>query len=341
MESNEIKKLAKEGEFEGENINGLLVETHISWVILGQDYAFKIKKPFKLNFLDYSTLSLRKKFCELELLLNGRFSNIYLDVLPIYQNGGKWNIGKGEGNLRDYAVRMKRLDGNKRMDQLLETGKIKDFQIKELAKEIAQIHQNSPVIETPFELSKTKEFFNDIESIDVYLKKKFGNEYNGWIEKGIEWSNEFLEKNEKRFRERIKEGYQRDLHGDLHSGNIFLEEKPVIFDCIEFEEKFRQIDILYELAFLCMDLESFNEIDRAELFLSTYKSFYNPFKLEKDKELFFYYKCLRANIRAKVQVLGAVEKGVNQKSGEDKLWNKVKRYLNLLKRYLGEAGIDL
>ncbi len=334
MEGEEIKELAKAGVFEQKPINGTIEETHISWVILSDEFAFKIKKPFKLSFLDYSTLSLRKKYCELELKLNSRFSEIYLGVLPISQQDGIWVLGKDGGKIKDYAVQMKRMDGQKRMDHLLENGKVKENEIKKLAKKVAQVHQNSPVIDTPFDLSKAKEIFNDIKSIDYYLFKKFGYEYSGLIGRAIDWSNDFLDKKQDRFRERVHEGYQRDLHGDLHSGNIFLEEEPIIFDCIEFEEKFRQIDLLYELAFLIMDLESFGEWKLASCFLSAYKHHFNPFNKEIDEDLFLYYKCLRANIRAKVQVLGAVQE--QQAFATDKLWEKSKSYLDLIKKYLNE-----
>ena len=109
MIEKEIQNLNETGTFEDLPIEGTLEETHISWVIVGKSHVFKIKKPLKLSFLDFSTLRQRKKFCERELILNQRFSPIYLDVLPVRKLDDRWNIGEDHGKIHDYAVHMKRL----------------------------------------------------------------------------------------------------------------------------------------------------------------------------------------------------------------------------------------
>ena len=108
MNPSEIHQLATKGSFENIPIKASISETHISWVLLSKDFVFKIKKPVKLSFLNFSSLSLRRHYCLRELFLNQSYSDIYLDVLPIRKEDNNWIIGEGNGDTIDYAVRMKR-----------------------------------------------------------------------------------------------------------------------------------------------------------------------------------------------------------------------------------------
>ena len=109
MNKNQINKLVKYGTYQGELLNANLVETHISWVILTKQFAFKIKKKMQYSFLNFSSLNRRKFYCERELLLNSRFSDIYKEVLPIRRKDNNLFIGAGKGEIIDYTVKMKRL----------------------------------------------------------------------------------------------------------------------------------------------------------------------------------------------------------------------------------------
>ena len=255
MKAEEVKVLAKEGKFRGEALKGKLVETHISWILLSGDYAFKIKKPLKLSFLDYSTLALRKHYCLQEIELNSRFSDIYLSVEEIRKNGNAWTIGEKEGDLQDHVVCMKRLPSEKKMDKLLAAGEVGEKEIRQLAAAVATFHQRQAPVNPSFDLGKARELFNDISSVAEPLEEAVGKKAVKNLQEIITWSDRFLEANAGRFSERIANGWVRDLHGDLHSGNVFLMDKPVLFDCIEFNAEIRTTDILYELAFLSMDLE--------------------------------------------------------------------------------------
>lgn len=124
------------------------------------------------------------------------------------------------------------------------------------------------------------------------------------------------------------------MHGDLHSGNIFLYRKPVLFDCIEFNDEYRQIDVLYEIAFLCMDIEAFHQKHLVKYFLLEYKKHFQCFETKEDEILFTYFKCLRANIRAKVHAMSA-----GQADTSDELAfhaNETKKYLFLMKDYMAD-----
>ncbi|MBA4055803.1 MAG: hypothetical protein C0490_13890, partial [Marivirga sp.] len=253
MTETEIDELARCGTHEGRLINGEIEETHISWVILTPDYAFKIKKQLKLSFLDFSTLALRRFYCERELELNLRFTDIYLSVQPITRSDGGWLIGSHSGDIVDYCIVMKRLARNMRMDILLRTETIDPELIRLLARRVALFHKDALKIFTPFNRSIAKDIFNDILSVKEYMSSTLGTYFSDMISHSVSWSNKFVDLYANRFQQRIAEGFRRDVHGDLHAGNIFLYSDPVIFDCIEFNDQFRHIDVLYEIAYLCMD----------------------------------------------------------------------------------------
>src|SRR5688572_9148557 len=140
MNESEITILAKEGYFKGDLLDATFEETHISWVILTKLFVFKIKKPVKLSFLNFSTKAKRKKFCEKEIQLNQRLSNIYIDVVPICNHRNSWHIGGKKGEVKDYAIWMKRLRSDKKMDFMLRRKQVKKESIFSLAKVVASFH---------------------------------------------------------------------------------------------------------------------------------------------------------------------------------------------------------
>jgi len=288
--------------------------------------------------LDYSTLALRKLNCEKELELNKRFSPIYLSVQPISKFQGNWIIGEPEGDIVDYSVCMLKMDSDKRMDLLLGKNKVKKDQVLLLAKQVVQFHRSAIVIQKEIELDSMAGIFNDLLSVSDIVSQFLDQKYGHQISTLVFWSDEFLASNIQRFKERIREEFTRDVHGDLHSRNIFLYKEPIIFDCIEFEESFRQIDVLYEVAFICMDLEYFGRSDFSDLFLKTYLSAFDCMPKAEDKQIFLYYKSLRANIRAKVNLLHAksepdsTRRNLKLKSGE--------AYLDLAISYMESINLD-
>ena len=332
MNEKEIRSLAKNGLYQGKPLAGELEETHISWIILTETHAFKLKKPVKLTFLDFSTLKLRKTYCEKELMLNSRFTDIYEAVVPVYHNGSSWSLGEGPGEVIDYAVQMKRMSTARRMDKMLRHNKVGVDNIKALAIEVAGFHKNADKVCQPFKLSTAMTLFNDIKNCKDLVKTKVGVSYAETIEGAIKWSDAFLKQYAERFQQRIDQGMLRDVHGDLHSGNVFLYKKPVVFDCIEFNDKYRQIDVLYEVAFMCMDLEAFQHQELAEEFLNTYSDSFPCFQVVEDQAIFNYFKCLRANVRAKVHAL-SIEQSHEDKEVQGHIV-EVKKYVNLMKVYM-------
>lgn len=339
MTSEQVNKLLLEGIFPGTASNRELIETHISWVIMSGKYVYKIKKPLKYSFLDFSTLELRKHFCEREIELNKRLTeNIYVDVQPVRESKGYLSIGREEDTIIDFAVRMKKQDRSKQMNVLLSNNKVTMPDIRRLAEKIAFFHKEAKVI---FEkdLQSLQLEFNDLGSQKEFLSNTLDADISNAISSAIKTSDAFLKNNEHLLAARLKSGFYRDCHGDLHTRNIFLLPSPQPFDCIEFNDDFRQIDVLSEVAFLCMDLDAFGRHDLSDYFISSYNSIFQIITTGQERNLFMYYKSYRANVRAKVNSLRA--KSAAEPGEKYKALSEVKKYLALMERYLEQVNKEL
>jgi aminoglycoside phosphotransferase family enzyme len=332
MTKEQINSLVANGEFSETAGHRELIETHISWVIICDQFVYKIKKPIQYSFLDFSTLALRKHFCEREIELNRRLTdNIYLDVQSICECNGRFIVDGKEGTIIEYAVRMHKLDREKQMDILLLQNKVTETDIQNLARKIALFHQNTGIIYKK-DFIDIQEKFNDLGAEIEFLEKHLGRDACDIINLAVEISNAFIEKNRKLLATRLSAGYFRDCHGDLHSRNIFLLPSPQPFDCIEFNDDLRQIDVLNEVAFLCMDLDAFERQDLSDLFIDQYNRLFLTMVSNEDKLLFTYYKSYRANIRAKVNSLRARSAAENIE--KDKALAAAGKYLHLMDGYL-------
>lgn len=310
-----------------------LVETHVSWVLLTDQFAYKIKKPVKFSFLDFSTIEKRSFYCKRELELNTRLApDMYLSVVPIIQNGERISIN-GDGEVIDYALKMKRMDSTRQMNDLLAQQAVSKTDIQKLAEKVAIFHQDAEVITTPVDIAAMQANFADILRIRDFLSNYLKTETVHVLEAAVEKTNHFLQQHAERLKERGKSGFMIDGHGDLHSGNIFLLDEPVIFDCMEFNDSFRRLDMLDEVAFLCLDLDFYNRPDLETHFLEHYLAKMPCLRDEEDRQLFYYYKLYRANVRLKVTFLKAKQQ--HQKSAafyQD--FDVAKQYFELFENYL-------
>lgn len=338
MLKEQISKLLEKGEFPEFSTERELIETHISWVILGDQFAYKIKKPIRYSFLDFSTLALRKHFCEREIELNRRLTdNIYLDVQPIREWQDHFTIGGRDGTIIDYAVRMNKLDKERQMDKLLLQNKVSEPDIRKLAEKIASFHKNTNIIhhKDPHDM---QEKFNDLGTETEFLTEHLGRNTTRIIRHSIETSDSFLARNIELLASRLNAGYYRDCHGDLHSRNIFLLPSPEPFDCIEFNDDFRQIDVLNDVAFLCMDLDAYGRQDLSAIFIDCYNHSFPAMISDADKRLFIYYKSYRANIRAKVNSLRA--RSAADPMDKARALSAADKYLHIMDSYLQLKGLS-
>jgi aminoglycoside phosphotransferase family enzyme len=330
MTSEEIRQLLT-GSFPTPCGNPELKETHISWVILCDDTVFKIKKPLKYSFLDFSTLAQRRHYCEREVLLNNRLTrNVYIDVVPIRKASSGISINGDQGEVVDYAVRMRKLDNDRRMDVLLRSGQVTEDHIHSLAKQIVSFHKKAEIV-YPTDPLDIRRKFNDIEGQRDFIRKELGDKYSSMLDDALARSDEFVLSSKRLLEDRIEDGFHRDGHGDLHSRNIFLLDEPVIFDCIEFNDEYRQVDVLNEVAFLCMDLDAFERSDLSRMFMEDYTLQFSAISGTRDVALFNYYKCYRANVRAKVNCLRA--RDAAESTAASHALREAARYLELMHRY--------
>jgi aminoglycoside phosphotransferase family enzyme len=283
-----------------ENIE--LLETHISWVILAGAYAYKIKKPIVLDFLDFGTLERRRFFCEEELRLNQPYApEIYLDVVPIVEHRGRPRFG-GDGEAVEYALRMRRFDQGLRLDRQLEAGKLTPADMRELGQVIAARHLQAAVVPAARrerQHATTRRFIEDnFTALDGFADA-------GLLAKLASWSRDRLAELDATLWQRFDDGFVRDCHGDLHLGNIVrLPAGISTFDCIEFDPELREIDVFCDLAFLVMDLVSRERHDLAAQFLNRYLERSGDYAGTALLDLFFVYRCL---VRAKVAAIGSAE----------------------------------
>jgi len=274
-----------------------LVQTHISFVFLTRNFAYKVKKAVDLGFLDFTTLEKRRFFCEKELKLNRRLcEGMYLEVVPINRS----NIIKikGKGETVEYAVKMKRIPHEKMLSKLLEKSKVDNKLIGRIAKIIAEFHSKA---ETNRRISK----FGSLAMIETNWKENFDQtrEFVGKTTSMKDFKlireriNDFMRQNVSVFERRMAEGRVRDCHGDIHSGNIFVADRIYIFDAIEFNERFRYSDVASDVAFLAMDLDFKERTDLSNFFVKGYVKYSGDQELTK---LLPFYKCYRAYVRGKV-----------------------------------------
>lgn len=280
--------------------------------------------------MDFSTLEKRKYYCERELQLNRRLApDIYLEVVSVCRSSDLKLSINNTGTVIDYAVKMLRLDNEKQMDVLLRKGKVSQEDIQILADVIGRFHQNCTIITTQ-DVLKIGWKFNDLGLEKSFLQESLGTWSSELIEADMVQSDNFLSANIALLKQRLKGGMFRDGHGDLHTRNIFLLTAPVIFDCIEFNDEYRQIDMLNEVAFLCMDLDSFGRQDLSARLLEHYLKYFQVSLSRQERNLFLYYKSYRANVRAKVNSLRAQElAGVDRSKALD----ECSRYLKLMHSY--------
>jgi aminoglycoside phosphotransferase family enzyme len=274
-----------------------LIQTHISFVFITQNYVYKVKKTVNFGFLDFSTLEKRRLNCEKELLINRRLCpEIYLEVVPINQS--KTLKIKGSGETIEYALKMKRLPQECIMTQLLQEGKIDKKVIGEIAAIVAKFHAQA---QTNDEIKE----FGSLKIIKINWDENFSQTIK-YINQTIPKTdydlmqtkiNEFITKNKALFESRITANRIRDCHGDLHSGNIFVTDKICIFDAIEFNDRFRYSDVASDVAFLAMDLDYQKRTDLSDYFIAQYVAYSKDAEL---KQLLHFYKCYRAYVRGKV-----------------------------------------
>lgn len=247
-----------------------LHETHISRVYLAGSLAYKLKKEIKTAFLDYSTLSLRQKACEEELRLGNRYAkDLYIRVVPITRDEDRIVVD-GHGPIVDYAVQMHRFANDAILSQRLEQGLIIAEDMIAIARTTSVFHREAEIVQGDFGSFQEKTLGFAIDNFDVIQSqphpeiKREMDLLRDWTRQ--EWAR-LLEKSHDRYRA----GKVRECHGDLHCGNIVhWAGRWVLFDGIEFNTDLTRIDVIYDAAFLMMDLQARGRRDLAYVWINAY-----------------------------------------------------------------------
>lgn len=302
-----IQTLLAPQRYPGEVARVELVETHISWVLLAGDFAYKIKKPVKLAFLDFSTLALRQQACQDELRLNRRLApDIYLDVVSLNASpqGPQWG---GTGEVLDYAVRMRRFDQTGRLDQVCVRGELRPSHLSDLAQRLVAFHEAAARAapgthfgEPDQVMAPMCDNFSDLASLlqpppDAQVLARLADLHT--------WTQAQFARLAPLMQARKLGGWVRECHGDLHLANLVLIHGAVrLFDCLEFNEDLRWIDVVSDIAFTYIDLQEHGQSGLANWWVDEVFSHSGDYQGVLLLRFYAVYRCL---VRAKVAAIRA------------------------------------
>ncbi|MBU0674421.1 MAG: hypothetical protein KJ950_07250 [Proteobacteria bacterium] len=307
-----------------------LVQTHISYVVLAGDFVYKLKKPVDFGFLNFTTLDQRRHFCERELVLNRRLCpDLYLGMVTIAEEEGRLNLD-GRGSVVEYGVKMRRMPEEKMMGRIIGSGGLTREMLDRIVAILVPFYGQA---EATSEINS----FGRPEAVGVNVRENF-DQTEGFIgcsalsreqfEIINHYTLDFLAR-EGLFAVRMTEGRIRDCHGDLYSANICLTESVQIFDCIEFNERFRYCDIASDVAFLAMDLDFHGLPELSRYFIDSFVA------LSGDSGLLTmldFYKCYRAYVRGKIGLFTAHAPEVDEETRQGCL-DQASRYFALAEGY--------
>jgi aminoglycoside phosphotransferase family enzyme len=320
-------------------------ETHISWVILTGLFAYKIKKELKFGqILDFSTLSLRKKFCQKEVDINRVLcGDMYIAVVKIVKQkkrGLDEEIGmrivdlESKGKPLDYAVKMLEIPQKFRMDKLLQEGKVTSDTINKLTSILVEFHRSTPTNRkiknfgrSEFMKSKVEENFATLSKL-ASISQKF--------ERSLE---SFIHNRRSLFLQRIRDEKVREIHGDLYLKNVFImpDDKFYLYDRIEFNDSLRYADVAEDVAHLAMDLDLHGRTDLRKRLISEYMLQGKDTGLE---DIVYFLMCYKACVRVKVSLFRVKGLGRTTKSDDDnrkrieQAEEEARRHLQLAESYL-------
>ncbi len=276
------------------------IESDLAWIVLTGEFAYKIKKPLNLYFLDASTLEARLGLCQAEIQLNQRtFPDLYLQVVEVRDADGQMQIGGSVGEVVDYAVKMRQFDPEQTLDRIHDREGIDHERLEKLVQAVYALHSAAPIsgIETPF--GEPNSLYVpaqlNFDQVRPHLSETKDMAQLVQLEA---WAHEYLKRLWPRFAERKDLGMIREVHGDLHLANaVETDEGDIrLFDGIEYRAEFRWIDVISEVAFLTLDLEARDDFASAWHLLNRYLELTGDYH-----GLWVYqgYRAYRAMVRAK------------------------------------------
>lgn len=327
-----IAGLEKPSAYSHPSANIQRIITGVSVVFLTGSFAYKFNKPLNLGFLDFSTLEKRKEQCEKEISYNSLVSpELYLGVAAITRNSEGSIFINGPGEIIEYAVKMKQLDPNSTMSDLLKENKVTPEHLSALAAKIFSFHQKALTNEEISSFGSVKSIrFNwdeNFQQTEKYKPAIIKLEDFEFIQRKI---NNFIQSHQRLFEKRVTLGKIKRCHGDFHSANVFITSAgPLIFDGIVFNQRFPCSDVIAEIAFMAMDLDFHRKEKLAQLFIEEYQKLSND---EDTPKLLDFYKCYRAYIRGKINCFTSDDANLSSEE-KSKAIKGAQEYFHLAKRY--------
>ena len=325
-----IQQLLKPAAYPHPAADVRLVQTHISYVLLAGDFVYKFKKPVDFGFLNFTTLDKRKHFSAQELLLNQRLSpSIYLAQVTVNKDGDTLALN-GSGEPVEYGIKMKRMPEERMMGNVIKRGELTNEMLDAIVAKLAPFYAQA-------DGSDAIKAFGTAKAVSVNVLENF-EQTQSFI--GCEalsqsqfdlisgYARDFLGR-EPLFDQRIAAGKIRDCHGDLYSANICLADQVYIFDCIEFNERFRYCDVASDAAFLAMDLDFHDLRPQSEHFIDRLSAATGD---ETLRPMLNFYKCYRAYVRGKIGLFTAHDPQVDAATKKSCL-GQAARYFQLAARY--------
>ena len=281
----------------------LLRETHMSFVFLAGDLAYKLKKPVRFPYLDFSSLARREAACRAELSLNRRLApDVYRSVVPLVRSAGGLTIA-GDGEVVDWLVVMTRLDEAQMLDRAIEEGRLRRWQLDRLATVLVQFYRRAgAAFITPD--AHIRDLWNSL----AFNRRVLGDPRFGLPAGRVRFidtvQRRFLNERAGLLAARVRKRHIIDGHGDLRPEHIFLGDQIRIIDCLEFNPRLRMVDPIDEIAFLCVECERLGAA-----WASGYLRRRMVWALHdgNSEELFVFYRCQRATLRARLAIAHLLE----------------------------------
>jgi aminoglycoside phosphotransferase family enzyme len=311
-----------------------VVETHMSYVFLTPTHAYKMKKPVRYDFLDFSTLELRRQDCEEELRLNRRLApGIYLAVQALRRtSAGSLRIGL-EGDVVEWLVQMQRLPKADMLDERVRNGTLTSPQIDALADRLGAFYLDAPPEDMPYAEHRAH-LVREVERDRAACAAHPDAIDPAHLARLFDAHLEFLDQHGALIADRIANGRLVEGHGDLRPQHVCLLQPPVVFDCIEFNRRFRIVDPVAELAFLAMECELLGATDVGPRLLRRYAARTGD---SPPAILIDFYKSRSATVRARLCLLHTREL---ERASWDRWVQAGRRYLELAQRYAGKIRSD-
>jgi len=305
-------------------------ETHISLLFFTGNHVYKVKKPVDFGFLDFTSLEKRKFFCVQEVNLNRRLSpEIYLGVVKITKDGDQILLD-GRGEVVEYAVKMKQIPEELLMDKLLEKKQVTSKMIEAVSEKLVHFYFTAETNESIKSFGRPERVKQDTDENFEQTIRYMGVTIPKDVYEEIKnKTNDFFRTGEPVLYQRMASDKIRDCHGDLRLEHIFWGKEISIFDCIEFNERFRYTDVAADIAFLAMDLDYHGREDLSEHLISAYIGESGDYEL---MGVLDFYKCYRAYVRGKVESFRLDDPNIPEKEKEEAL-KRAQKYFNLSYRY--------